>query len=156
MILEVVSIEGPVSKETILGRVRTAWGLNRAGGRIRTAFDDAVRTLQRKRLVVSRPDGFYDTPETKTLSVRGGDPDRADTIRTIDDVPRDELREAMRRLVRDVHTISEDELTSRVAGIFGWSRRGPDIASALRRVVSRLILDGDLVRTPTGIVPGQT
>jgi hypothetical protein len=147
MILEVVSGEGPVASELVLTRVRSKWGLNRAGSRARGAFDTAVRALRRRREVESPSNGFLALPGQSATVVRGGNRSDPETIRKIHEIPASELREAILRFVRDVHLITEDELTARVASVFGWSRRGSDIAVEFRRIVRKLVSAGTLIRS---------
>jgi hypothetical protein len=146
MILEVVRGEGPVATEVVLRRVRERWGMNRAGSRARSAFDTAIRALRRKGDVVVESEGFLATPGQSTAIVRAGDKGDAETIRTIHEIPPSELKEAIVRFVRDVHSITEDELTARVSAVFGWNRRGADIAGEFRRVVRKLVTAGVLNR----------
>jgi hypothetical protein len=40
--------------------------------------------------------------------------------------------------------VSRDELTFEVARLFGWNRRGPDIAVALDGAVDALVRDGTI------------
>lgn len=61
-------------------------------------------------------------------------------------------------LVSDARSITWDELTTRVARLFGWNRRGPDIAKALDSVLQArlragaVIADGEMLKpgTPQG------
>lgn len=154
MIQEVVAVEGPVAHEVLLRRVRSAWGLTKAGGRARTAFDKAVAALTRRHAIVRHAGDFFEMQGEGRVRVRGTDPKVPETLRTIDEIPKTELREAIRRLVTEVHCISEDELTARVASIFGWSRRGADIADGLHKAVKALVRAGELEPTPNGLVPG--
>ena len=49
MIMEVVEVEGPIEEELLLRRVREAWGVGRAGQRIRAAFFHALHALEGRR-----------------------------------------------------------------------------------------------------------
>jgi hypothetical protein len=147
MILEVVSGEGPVATEVVLQRVRERWGLNRAGSRARSAFDTALRAVRRRGEVVSESDGFLALPSQSTPLVRAGDQSDPETIRTIHEIPPSELKEAIVRFVRQVHSITENELTARLSSVFGWNRRGSDIAAEMRKVIKRLVAAGTLKRT---------
>jgi hypothetical protein len=70
----------------------------------------------------------------------------------VDEVPKAEMQLAVDHLVRDARRVSRDELTREVARLFGWNRRGPDIARALDEAVDFLIqkgrieMDGDWLR----------
>ena len=51
---------------------------------------------------------------------------------------------ALTNLVRDAGGITHDELTTRVARLYGWTRRGPDINSRLHTLIARLVANGTL------------
>lgn len=144
MIREVVSVEGPVHDELVLQRVREAWGKGRAGSRIRDAFESAVRYLNRRSDIVKAEKGFLAESERQLKAVRV--PTDAQARRNVDEVPKAELRLAVEHLVRDARRVSADELTREVARLFGWSRRGPDIARALHETVDNLINKGRIER----------
>ena len=57
------------------------------------------------------------------------------------------VKEAIVRFVREVYSISEDELTARVSSVFGWNRRGSDIAGEFRKIVRKLVTAGVLRRS---------
>lgn len=144
MLLEVVRAEGPVSKELALRRVRSAWGKGRAGDRIRNAVDAAILELRRRNQLVIVDEKFLGTSDAVATSVRSpfGDPD---AIRSVEDIPPSELDAAASSLVQDAIRVNRDELTSSLAGVFGWARRGPEISEALTASVDRLIAKGVLV-----------
>jgi hypothetical protein len=155
MIEEVVATEGPISRELVLRRIREAWGVGRAGSRIRDAFDKAVRTLKSR--------GSLLEPEKGQLMLEGADPNRVRipdaenpaTRRSIDEVPSTELRTAIEYVVRDAMQVSRDELTQAVARLYGWNRRGREIGAALDRAITyllrmkRLARDGSYLRIPS-------
>jgi REase_MTES_1575/Protein of unknown function (DUF4011)/Protein of unknown function (DUF3320)/AAA domain len=138
MIEEVVTVEGPVSRELVLRRVRQAWGVGRAGSRIREAFGAAVKTLTSRGVLVAPERDFLMIPDAEPVRVRIPTEDRA-THRRIDEVPSTELRTAIECVVRDAIRVGRDELTQAVARLYGWNRRGSDIGPALDRAVTYLL-----------------
>jgi hypothetical protein len=46
-----------------------------------------------------------------------------------------ELALALVRLVQDAGGVSQDELTTRVARLYGWARRGPDITARMQALI---------------------
>ncbi len=144
-ILVVVEGEGPVAEEVVLRRVRGAWGVERAGSRIRGAFDSAVKSLISRDLI-SRLNRSLWMPRQEVTEVRVPHEDDLDSRRDVDEVPGPELQLAIVKVVEDARSIAPDELTQRVARLFGWNRRGSDIARALDASVSRLLRSGRLVR----------
>jgi hypothetical protein len=45
---------------------------------------------------------------------------------------------------RDAGGINHDELTARVARLYGWTRRGPDITTRMQTLISGLLANGTL------------
>jgi very-short-patch-repair endonuclease len=142
-IKHVVTIEGPVLDSLVLRRARRAWDVGRAGRRIRDAFDTAVRTLVRNGSVTVDRQGFLSQPETRIEMVRvpGDDPEAR---RGAHEIPLAEMQLAVLNLARDAKRVRRQELTFEVARLFGWNRRGPDIAAALDRAVDGLQRAGEL------------
>jgi very-short-patch-repair endonuclease len=107
MILEVVEGEAPVATETVLKRVREAWGMNRAGSRARGAFDTAVRSLVRRGQIETEATDFLTLSGDRPDAVRGGDPDDPDTLRGVQEIAPSELRCAIVKFVEEVHALAK-------------------------------------------------
>lgn len=130
LIRQVVEHEGPVTDRLALDRVRRAWGLKRAGGRVQEAFDQAVRQLLARGLVERDEDALRE-PGTQLEVVRVPTDDEA-TRRGAEDVPLGELALALARAASSAGgAVDEDELTMRVAKLLGWTRRGGAIQERL-------------------------
>lgn len=143
VIRDVVTVEGPVLDTLVLRRVREAWGVGRAGRRIRDAFDTAVRALTRSGAITADRQGFL-TPnggEIQVVRIPGEDPSAR---RRADEVPLAEMQLAVANLIADAKRVRRDELTFEVARLFGWNRRGPEIAAALDRAVDGLLRNGSV------------
>jgi hypothetical protein len=152
MIEEVVAVEGPVAREVVLRRVREAWGVGRAGSRIRSSFDDAVKMLRSRGRVIESEKGFLMMEGADPARVRVPNADDPTTRRGVAEVPVSELRAAILGIVGDAIHAGRDELTFAVARLYGWNRRGTDISNALERAVTyllrmkRLVRDGEFLR----------
>lgn len=142
---EIVEVEAPVSSEVVFRRIWQAWGKGRSGSQLRAAYERALRSATRDSIRQDRRN-FLWMREIDAVPVRGIG-DLPESRRKVDQVPREELHEATLRLVRDAREVSWDDLTSAVAGLFGWARRGPDIAEALDKAVRALIRSGHIQRS---------
>ena len=87
-VVRVVSIEGPVHESEIVVRIRSLWGLARAGNRIRDAVVAAVRAAKRKGDIVGGP--FYSLPGQQVL-VRDRSAIDSNTLRKPEYLPPEEL-----------------------------------------------------------------
>jgi hypothetical protein len=141
MIVEVVEVEGPCHEDLILRRVREAWRVSRSGSRIRSAYDSAIKVAAR-RGQLKRVESLFLAQDEDQLSAVRIPGDNAAARRKVEEVPRAELKLAVRHLISDARRVTRDELTFQVARLFGWNRRGPDIAAALDGAVDELIREG--------------
>ena len=132
----VVSTEGPVHITVLHERLRNAWNVGRIGSRIRENIDRAIG-----RADVLRDGDFLTTPGPISSEVRT--PTQS-CRREIAQVHNYELAVALIRLVQDAGGVSHDELTTRVARLYGWTRRGPDISARLHILVKLLRERGTL------------
>lgn len=147
MIREVVDGEGPVTDRLALDRVRRAWGLKRAGGRVQEAFDQALRQLLARGLVERHHDGLR-TPGSELTSVRVPGADEA-TRRGAEDVPLEELALGIARVTRSAggRSVAEDDVTMQVAKLLGWTRRGGAIQERLDAALELAETNGSVARS---------
>jgi hypothetical protein len=152
LIRQVVEEEGPVTDRLALDRVRRAWGLRRAGGRVQEAFDQALRQLVARSLIVRDGDAVG-MPGARLDHVRVPTGDEA-TKRGAEDVPLVELALALRLALGELGGRADvDDLTMQVAKLFGWTRRGGAIQERLDAALEHaaaqgaLAVDGSVVRT---------
>jgi very-short-patch-repair endonuclease len=157
LIEAVVRGEGPVHEDRVLATVRTAWGMSRSGSRIRDAFDRAVTSLARGSLQRDRS-GFLRDKGSALDVVRVPVADDEDTQRPVKHLPPEELRLAVGEFIADAHPITREELTTRVARLFGWARRGPDIRAALEDAVDALLAGGEVSEVGDRLIsaPGRS
>jgi hypothetical protein len=135
----VVGTEAPVHIGVLYERLRAAWHIGRIGTRIRDNLDAAVGLAD-----VIRDGEFLTLADAPRPAVRTPVPA---CERTIDQVHDDELALALVSFIRDAGGISRSELTARIARLYGWAGREPDITGRMGPLISRLrrsgILAGD-------------
>lgn len=146
MVREVVGIEAPVHEDRVLRAVREAWGVGRAGHRIRAAFDEVVRELAQRSELERDAEGFLRRPGKAFEAVRipTADPE---TVRSVAVVPPEELDNAVYWLVHSAHSITPGDLRLHAARLFGWARTGQDISAAIEDAVDRMIEQGYLAES---------
>ena len=153
-IRDVVMTEAPIHAAVLQQRLREAWDIGRIGARIRDNIDAAIRIAD-----VLRDGEFFTLTSASPATVRT--PTEA-CRRDVEHVHDSELTLAIANLVRDAGGISHDELTTRVARLYGWTRRGPDISTRLHTLIARLLTNGTLtgnehnLTTPSSITPIAT
>ena len=135
----VVSVEAPVHISVLYERLSAGWHIGPIGARVRDNIDAAVGLAD-----VIRDGEFLTLADAPRPAVRTPVPA---CERTVDQVHDDELALALVSFVRDAGGISRGELTARIARVYGWAGRGPDITGRMGALISRLrrsgILAGD-------------
>ena len=132
----VVMTEAPVHIAVLHQRLRNAWDIGHVGARIRENIDAAIRVagVIRDGEFLTLTSALFAVVRTPTDACR----------REVKHVHDHELTLALTNLVRDAGGISHDELTTRVARLYGWTRRGPDISTRLHTLIARLVANGTL------------
>ena len=110
--IRVVSVEGPIHESEIVVRIRSAWGLMRAGNRIREAVQAAIKAAKRKGDIAGGP--FYLLPE-QAVVVRNRSDVEANTLRKPEILPPEEVRVAIAELVEENYGAERNQLIQAVA-----------------------------------------
>lgn len=126
---EIVGVEGPVHIDEIINRIRDAWGLKRAGGRIQDAVERAVKVaVRQKRLIVE--EDFYWLPSTEPV-VRDRSCASSPTLRRPEMLPPTEIRRALVDLVAQNFGATEEQAVQAASRAFGFK----STSSQLREII---------------------
>ncbi|MGW1324756.1 DUF3320 domain-containing protein [Streptomyces antibioticus] len=140
----IIGIEGPIHEELLVQRAREAWGVARAGNRIRDNVREVVRGLVRSGQVTV--DGsFLDVAGREELDARV--PGEGDTPRKAAHIAPVERQLAVYELAAECPGTSRDELVRHAGEFFGWRRTGRDIRSFLDSDIDELLRRGRLRET---------
>lgn len=151
VVLEVLDSEGPIVEELICTRVRTAWRLAKSGAVIQARVRTVVQLLVEHRKIV-QCGSAYDLPGHAATEVRT---QTSTCKRKIGQVPEAERQFALRRVVEECPGMSRSELVREVSRVFGWTRTGRDINTALSRDLDKLLEDDILLEEGEGIRPSS-
>jgi Protein of unknown function (DUF3320) len=133
-VVRVVSIEGPIHESEIVLRIRSAWGLARAGNRIRDAVQAAIKAAKRKGDIAGGP--FYLVPG-QAVVVRNRSDVESNTLRKPEILPPEEVRVAIAEVVEKNYGAERDQLVQAVARLFGFG----STSAQLREVVETALTD---------------
>lgn len=147
-VTDVAKVEAPIHIDLLTQRLRDNSIYDRIGSRIRETLGRAI-----KQSGMDFDGEFVRMPGGKAPLVRRG----TDAVmRTVEQVPIEELRLSVELLVADAIGISRVELVRRIAGVFGWRRTGSDIRARVDEVIDALVEAGRVDETPAGLRPGQS
>lgn len=142
----IAGTEAPLHMDVLAQRLREHSDYGRIGSRIRGTLMLAVRQAGLE------TDGvFVRRQREHSAVVRSG----GAFVRSVDQIPDDELSRALELLTQDAVVATKDALVTGVAGLYGWKRVGADIRGRLLGVISALLRDGRLEETNDGIKRGR-
>ncbi|MEW2105386.1 DUF3320 domain-containing protein [Streptomyces cellulosae] len=148
--LRIVTMEGPIEEDVLIGRVRTAWLLDRSGQIVQGSVRDALARLRKKKKVV-RSGTVWDLPDRDVTVARTPSPDF--DRKKVSQVPPTERRIALLGILSESPGMHREELARETARFFGWLRLGPDIRSAFNQDIEELLTRNAVEEGPSGLVP---
>lgn len=139
----VVALEGPVHVDEVIDRIKDAWLLKRAGGRIQLAIKKAVVVSVRMGRIVE--DGNFLSMPGATVQVRDRSEAASPTLRRADMLPPAEIRVAALNVVRMNFGASPDQVVTAVSRALGIKSTSAQVKSAISSVVEEAVAKGELV-----------
>lgn len=147
---QIIEVEGPVEEDVLIGRMREAWDLDRAGQIVQASVRKALQRLgNRKR--ASRAGTAWDLPDRAVTAARtpSADFDR----KKVSHVPPAERQVALLGVLSESPGLTREELARETARFFGWLRLGADIRSAFGADIEALLARNAVEEGPSGLVP---
>jgi very-short-patch-repair endonuclease len=140
-VVRVVSVEGPIHESEIVVRIRSAWGLARAGNRIRDAVQAAIKAATRKGDIAGGP--FYVVPGQAVI-VRSRADVESQTLRRPEILPPEEVMLAILQVIERNYGAERDQLVQAVARLFGFGVTGVQLREVVQDALTALLESGRL------------
>lgn len=152
---QIVAVEGPVHRNEVVARVRTLWGLQRAGARIQGAVDAGIHNaLSDGRIAVDGTD-CLNVPD-RSPTVRDRSSAASPTLRRPDYLPPSELDVGIVEVVRESMGASVEEAVQVLARRLGYKSTSAQLRVLIEDRAKHLIDSGRLelangaMRLPAG------
>ncbi|MEX2376343.1 MAG: DUF3320 domain-containing protein [Dehalococcoidia bacterium] len=141
VVLQVIDFEGPVHISEVSRRVAASWSMQRTGSQIVQRVDNAVEQLVRNGNI-DREGDFLSSAHKTLVPVRS----RAieDVVFSSDIIPRVEVEEAIRILLRHRAPLLPDELVTEAGRVLGFKRTGNKLKRLIDSAREQLIKRGEL------------
>lgn len=141
---QVVAIEGPVHIDEIIGRIRDAWGLKRAGGRIQEAVARAVAVAVRQHRILE-DGGFHSIPHGEVV-VRDRSGASSPSLRKPEMLPPAEIREALLDIISRNFGATEDQVVLAASRAFGFKSTSVQLRESILRPLQPMLDQEELIR----------
>jgi len=150
---EIVGIEGPVHLDEVVARIRSAWGLKRAGARIQQAIERAISGPVRAGRL-ARTGDFLSVPGRIPV-VRDRSDVASSTLRKIENLPPEELERAILDVVSANYGATADQVSLAVSRALGFKSTSAQLRTAIDGAVEAAVAKDWLVRREGLLVVGD-
>lgn len=141
-ILQVIEVEAPISKNLLCKRILAAWGISRAGTRISAQFEILFKRLNLEQTGDGANKIFWKAGQTAdnyaVYRVHKNELYKRDA----DDLPPEEVANAIRELLINQVSLPKNELVRESAKIFGFSRIGNNVELSMHKGITAAITKG--------------
>ena len=152
IVLKVVQAEGPIHRDEIVVRVRTFWGLQRAGGRIQGVVERGIQTAIRMLGLVEQG-CFYSIANT-VPAIRDRSEVSSLTLRKPEMLPPSEIKAAAVAFVHRNYGATGEETITGISRLFGFKSTSTQLRQILEMAINdaveeeKLVRQGDLLKKP--------
>lgn len=138
IVRDIVEIEGPIHRAEVVARIRSLWGLHRAGGRIQAAVDDGIATALGQRLIERSHTSFLSLPHQEVV-VRDRTEVSSLTLRRPDYLPPQEIEAAILAIVQKNLGATTDELVLHVSRQLGYRSTSAQLRAIVEDEIDGLL-----------------
>lgn len=143
---EIIETEAPTSRKLLMRKVLNAWGISRGGARVDRIFSSAVDKIEKKTTTDEDRVFFWKENQIPEAYSIYRVEDSEGNKRSMDDVPSEEILNAIVEVLKEQISLSEIDLVRETAKKFGFSRLGNVIESSVRCAIAIGINKGTLSR----------
>ena len=141
LVAKIVAVEGPIHVDEVATRIRTFWGLQRAGARIRAAVEAAAGLARDQGVIegetfLAMP-GAAVAPRDRSLAASA-------SLRKPELLPPQEVEAALLVVVDANFGVAADEMFTSAARLFGFKSTSAQLRAVLAEGLSRLEAAGRL------------
>ncbi len=146
-VMKVVEEEGPIHYDEVVRRVRTFWGLSRAGRRVHSVMKEAIHLGVLDGKIIQKNDFLYSKDSQIVVRRRTGTPPAR-----MDLISAEEIAIAVRMVLESQYATETDELVREVSRLFGGKvTRGPAM-KRIKGVIKDLIRDKKVEERPDEMI----
>lgn len=153
IVQQIISIEGPIHLDEIVARVRSLWGLQRAGSRIQAAVSRAVVTGVQSGAVV-KDGNFYALPGV-SVQVRDRSGTSSPSLLRPEMLPPSELRIAALHIIRRNYGAGRDEVVTILSRLLGFKATSAQLRATIEQCIDELLACGTLVAGEEGTLTAR-
>jgi hypothetical protein len=149
---ELVREEGPIHFDYAVQRLAETWDVKRLGPKITHAVKEALDMLIKDHRLTVKGDFLWPN-DLVDIPVRVPVPGIPESLRPADQIPPEEIENAMKLIAQYALSISEESLIAETARVFGFTHPSEKTRIAIRSVYSKMLRERKLVSTNGTVTP---
>lgn len=154
LIEKIVQTESPIHVTEVVTRLRTSWGLQRAGARIEAAVNVAINLACRKGQILQV--GNFLMCSTSAVTIRNRQNVQSPGLRKPEMIAPQEIAVGITAVVTRNLGASDDEIVSSISRMLGFRATSSVLRKAISDVIENLLEEGVLKREDTMITINET
>jgi hypothetical protein len=153
IVRQVVEVEGPIHWEELLARIRSFWGLKRAGARIQDAVEKAINAAEKQRMVKSQGDFIAKPGAVAVLRDRSNV--ASPSLRKPEMLAPDELVAGLVAFVGESLGATVEEIVHGLSRQIGFKSTSAQLRQVIEDAAAKavkakvVVRDQELIRLPT-------
>lgn len=144
-VIKMVEIEGPIHFEELVARIRSLWGLKKAGDRIRGHIKKAAKMAERYNEVRWDGEFLWPAKQRKLLVRRRSKPN-------IEWICDEEIAEGAKLVLKRQFSTSMEDLVIQSSRMLGYQATSEVVKQRIRDIISQLLKTGELQQMPNGMI----
>ena len=142
LVKETVAVEGPIHRDEVVVRIRTAWGLQRAGNRIEAHVGNAIRIAVSSGEILQSDDFLLSPTSSARLRDRSGV--TSPGLRRIEMIPPMEIDAGLTEIIGASFGATKDEAVNAIARTLGFKATSGQLREVILSRIAALTLEGVL------------
>lgn len=147
---ELVREEGPIHFDYAVQRLAASWDIHRISSKIVHALQEALDMLIKDHRLAAKGEFLWPN-DLVEVPVRVPVPGMPESMRLPEQIPPEEIENAIRLIVQYALGITVESLVAETARIFGFAHAGERVKTRIRNVYEKMIRERKLVKN-NGIV----
>jgi very-short-patch-repair endonuclease len=153
MVRQIVEIESPIHASEIITRLRTAWGLQRAGARIEGVVSRAINLACNKDDIIQ--DGQFLIHQNSKVMLRNRQNVQSSGLRKSEMLPPQEIAVGITQVLKSNLGATDDEIITSISRSLGFKATSGTLRKVISDVIEQLILKGLILREGALIIENK-
>lgn len=147
IVAKIISVEAPISRKLLMKKVLNVWSISRVGSRVESVFMNAIKDVPMQTTIDDGRIFIWSSDQNPNLYSGYRLVDQNGFKRSMDDIPAEEIDNAMIEVLHEQISVSETDLVREIAKKFGFARIGGVIDTTIRCAIDKSQSRGYITHT---------